>query len=101
MIKEDKRKYSICIVSGSPKDNHYKHLDSKRKAKLKKGKLEQLLNLIPYFNFKHKETPVCSGLDSALKEAQSLANQTGKKVTVLTSAYNVYPSKKKEVINGH
>ncbi len=67
MIKRDNRKYSICIVAGSEKDTHYKHLGKKDPAKCDSGQAK------------------------ALKEAQRLANETGSKVTVLTSVYNVYP----------
>jgi hypothetical protein len=67
MIKQDKRKYSICVVSRSSKDNHFKLLNKKAGGD--------------------------EGFQKALKEAQRLANQTGKKVTVLTSVFNVYPDK--------
>jgi len=76
MIKPDKRKYSICIVSKSPKDCHYKHLD-------------------PLKHYEKDPDNSCigrlTGQEKALHEAQKLANKLGKKVTVLTSSYNVYP----------
>lgn len=79
MIKRDKRKYSINIVSGSSRDTFYKHLDPKKSVK--KSILDYIFkNTFP------------TGEEKALKEAQRLANRTGKKVTVLTSVYNVYPS---------
>ena len=65
MIKIDKNKFSVCIVRGSEKDTLYRHFDTKE----------------------------CTGGKKALEEAQRLANETGRKVVVLTSVFNVYPNK--------
>jgi hypothetical protein len=62
-IKTDRNKFSINIVRHSSLDTFYRHFDSKEG----------------------------SGLNKALKEAQRLANETGKKVVVLQSIANVYP----------
>jgi hypothetical protein len=63
MIKTDKNKFSINIVRHSSLDTFYRHFDDKEGC----------------------------GLDKAMKEAQRLANETGKKVIVLQSVANVYP----------
>lgn len=86
-IKKDKRAYSICIVSGSEKDNHYKHLDGKYNNTCKKctGNPSLACDTCPN---NHK-----NGLYKALKEGQRLSNKTGRKVTVSTSCYNIYPDK--------
>jgi predicted metalloendopeptidase len=88
MIKQDKNKFCINIVRHSNLDAFYRHFDSKEGA----------------------------GLDKAMKEAQRLANETGKKVVIMQSIANVYPDKvltqdqktfltlvneiEKEVVNG-
>ena len=64
-VKKDKRRYSICVAQGDTR--YHKHIGKEQGEKV--------------------------GLESALREAQRLANQTGKKITVLTSKYNVYPEK--------
>ena len=70
MIKNDKRKFAICIAGGDAR--YYKHLDDKH---------------LPF------KDASAMGINKAKKEAQRLANKTGKKITVLESAYNVYPDR--------
>jgi len=83
-IKEDKRKFSICIASGDMR--YYKHLDSKNKRVCN--------GLCNEENEKCASSCVLeTGLNKALIEAQRLANKTGKKVCVMSSVYNVFPDK--------
>lgn len=80
-IKEDKRRFSVCIASGD--NRYYKHMDDKKtKQSIESYKIE---------DFCIDKPVLCTG--KALIEAQRIANKEGKKVTVLVSMYNVYPDK--------
>lgn len=88
MIKQDKNKFCVNIVRHSKLDAFYRHFDGKDGL----------------------------GIAKAMKEAQRLANETGKKVIIMQSIANVYPDKaltqeqktllstideiEKEVVNG-
>jgi hypothetical protein len=69
MINKDKNQYCICNVHKSSKDVHFKH-----------------------FSVTHPLFPKATDVERALIEAQRLADKFGKKVVILRSIYNVYPS---------